>query len=66
MHLQEADEVAVAKRRSDYFHSGAATQQELYKALKLAQIQKLNADTSKDWQLIRDSIDQSFKPINRG
>lgn len=53
----------MANGRNEHFHSGAAIQQELDKALKLAQIQKLNASAAKDRQAVRRSIAEGFKPM---
>ena len=53
----------MAKGRKAHFHTGAATERALDRALELAQIQKLNASAAKDRQSIRESINKSSTTI---
>ena len=54
----------MAKRRSEHFKSGADSQQDLDRQLKLAQIQRLSAAAAKDRQDVQVSrFEELSKPV---
>jgi len=54
----------VAKSRSEHFKSGADSQQDLDRQLKLAQIQRLSAAAAKDRQDVQVSrFEELSKPV---
>jgi hypothetical protein len=52
----------VAQGRNEHFRSGSIQQEDLDRALKLAQIQKLNASAAKDRESVRESMNQQLTP----
>jgi len=51
----------VAESRTTHFRSGKNANYEIDHALKRAQIEKLYASAAKDWQDVRESIQESFE-----
>lgn len=54
----------MAESRSEHFKSGADSQQDLDRQLKLAQIQRLSAAAAKDRQIVQESqIGELGRPV---
>jgi hypothetical protein len=51
--------------KSRQFKKVNAQKEKLDRALEVAQIQKLNAASAKDWQDVRESMQNSLSPIKK-